>query len=183
VEHSRIPILPLDDPQALLGAFKTHLPVYSLRAAAGKFGNGEAVEPEGWVEVPDRKLDSGMFVARVEGHSMEPRIPDGSLGVFRANPQGTRQGKTVLAQWRGPADPETGGSFAVKVYESQKAYGPDGHWTHEAVRLKPVNPEFPPLDFTLEDGEFLKVLAEYVGIVEPVKVPPASIEGDRRHSP
>jgi len=173
----------LDDPQALLGAFKTHLPVYSLRAAAGKFGNGEAVEPEGWVEVPDRKLDSGMFVARVEGHSMEPRIPDGSLGVFRANPQGTRQGKTVLAQWRGPADPETGGSFAVKVYESQKAYGPDGHWTHEAVRLKPVNPEFPPLDFTLEDGEFLKVLAEYVGIVEPVKVPPASIEGDRRHSP
>jgi uncharacterized protein len=168
VTSSRIPILPFDDPQALRAAFKTHLPVYSLRAAAGKFGNGEAVEPEGWVEVPGAgKLDEGMFVARVEGKSMEPKIPDGSLGVFRTAPQGTRQGKTVLVQWRGPADPETGGSFAVKVYESQKTYRADGTWGHDSVRLVSVNPDYPPLDFTMEDGEFLKVLAEYIGVVPP----------------
>ena len=39
---------------------------------------------------------------------MEPRIHDGDYCVFRAKPEGTRQGKIVLAQYRGPADPETG---------------------------------------------------------------------------
>jgi len=29
-------------------AFKTLLPLYTLKAAAGYFGSGEAVEPEGW---------------------------------------------------------------------------------------------------------------------------------------
>ena len=163
-----VTILPWDDPFGRRGAFKTHLPLYSLRAAAGKFGNGEEVEPEGWVEAPGTgKLDEKMFVARVVGRSMEPKIPDGSLGVFRAAPEGTRQGKIVLAQYRGPADPETGGAFTVKVYESEKSYGPDGSWTHEKVTLKPVNPEFPPLFFTQEDGEFLKVIAEYLGILKP----------------
>jgi hypothetical protein len=162
-------ILPWDDPNAVQGAFKTHLPVYSLRAAAGKFGNGEDVEPEGWVEAPDAgKLDPGMFAARIEGKSMEPRIPDGSLGVFRANPTGSRQGKVVLAQVRGPEDPETGGAFTVKIYESEKSYNPDGTWAHDKVTLRPVNPDFPPLAFTMEDGEFLKVIAEYLGIVKPM---------------
>jgi len=43
-------VIPLADARARRGAFKTHLPVYSLRAAAGYFGAGEAVEPEGWIE-------------------------------------------------------------------------------------------------------------------------------------
>ena len=45
---------------------------------------------------------------RAVGRSMEPMIHDGDFLVFRANPVGTRQGKIVLAQYRGPADPETG---------------------------------------------------------------------------
>ncbi len=163
-------ILPWDDPDAIRGAFRTHLPFYSLRAAAGKFGKGEDVAPEGWVEAPDHlSLDGKMFVARIEGKSMEPRIPDGSLGVFRANPTGSRQGKVVLAQYRAAEDPETGGSFTVKIYESEKSTNPDGTWTHEKVTLKPINPDFPPLAFTLEDGEFLKVIAEYLGIVKPTE--------------
>jgi phage repressor protein C with HTH and peptisase S24 domain len=161
-------LVPPDDPSIPSLAFKTHLPLYSLRAAAGKFGDGKDVAPEGWVEVPGAgKLEEGMFVARVEGKSMEPRIPDGSLGLFRAPVEGTRQGKTVLVQWRGAEDPETGGSYAVKVYESVKRYGPDGGWEHEQVRLKSLNPDFPPMELGMEDGEFLKVIAEYLGVVPP----------------
>jgi phage repressor protein C with HTH and peptisase S24 domain len=161
-------IFSADDPIALLGAFKTHIPLYSLRAAAGKFGSNEAVEPEGWIESPPGvQPGPGHFAARIEGKSMEPAIPDGSIGIFRADPQGSRQGKTVLAQWRGPADPETGGSYAVKIYESKKSYSPEGEWRHDLVRLKPTNPDYPILDFTMEDGEFLKVLAELVGVVPP----------------
>jgi hypothetical protein len=40
--------------------------------------------------------------------------------VFRANRAGTRQNKIVLAQRRTISDPETGGSYTVKVYSSEK---------------------------------------------------------------
>jgi phage repressor protein C with HTH and peptisase S24 domain len=55
-----------------------------------------------------------MFVAKVVGKSMEPRIPDGSYCVFAAPVQGTRQGKIVLAQLRDQADPEGGERYTLK---------------------------------------------------------------------
>ena len=79
--------------------FRTHLPEYSCRAAAGKFGEQMQVEDEGWVEAPaDLRLTEDMFVARVVGRSMEPEIPDGSLCVFRGNVVGSRQGKKLLVE-------------------------------------------------------------------------------------
>jgi hypothetical protein len=76
--------------------FRTHLPLYTLRAAAGKFGADEQVEaePEDWVRAPERlRLTQGMFVAHVVGRSMEPRIPDGSLNIFRASGGGFAPGQ------------------------------------------------------------------------------------------
>jgi Clp amino terminal domain, pathogenicity island component/Peptidase S24-like len=99
--------------------FVTLLPVYSLAAAAGYFGAGEHVECEGWVEVGGT-LDENMFVARAVGNSMEQRIHDGDLCVFRARPAGTRQGKILLVRYQGPTDPETGGSYTVKRYHAEK---------------------------------------------------------------
>ena len=105
-----------------------HTPVNTQRlvphagAVAGYSGNGESVEPEAWIEAEGvGKLDERMFVARAVGRSMEPTIRDGDFLVFRANPIGTRQGNIVLAQYRGLADPETGGVFTVKRYASEKA--------------------------------------------------------------
>ena len=43
-------LISLEDERVKREAFKTLLPLYTLKAAAGYFGNGEAVEPEGWVE-------------------------------------------------------------------------------------------------------------------------------------
>ena len=40
-----------------------------------------------------------MFVARIAGRSMEPRIPDGSLCVFRAGVTGSREGRLVLVEY------------------------------------------------------------------------------------
>ncbi len=57
-------LISLDDERVKREAFKTLLPLYSLKAAAGYFGNGEAVEPEGWVEADGvGRLDEQMFVA------------------------------------------------------------------------------------------------------------------------
>ena len=59
--------------------FETHAPVYGLVAAAGEFSPDQAVgtghDEIGWMAVPGRvRLTRDHYVARVEGHSMEPDI-------------------------------------------------------------------------------------------------------------
>lgn len=147
-------------------AFDTMLPVFSLKAAAGYFGEGMTVEEEGWVEVDiGRTLNEKMFVAQVVGKSMEPRISDGSYCVFRAHPEGTRQGKTVLAQHRGIDDPETGGSYTVKQYSSKKVLSDDGSWAHEAIILEPENMEYDDIVITPEEADEFKIIAELIEVL------------------
>jgi SOS-response transcriptional repressor LexA len=140
------------------------LPLYSLRAAAGYFGRGEAIEPEGWVraETLGLKLDEQMFVCRAIGKSMEPLICDGDFLVFRSKPGGSRQGKIVLVQYRGPADPETGGSFTVKRYSSKKRGATDDSWRHSSITLSPINADFKPIVLKPEDADHVSVVAEYL---------------------
>ena len=158
--------IPLEDGRAKGRAFETLLPLYSLRAAAGYFGAGEAVEAEGLVEAPNvGVLDKGMFVARAVGRSMEPTIHDGDLLVFRANPVGTRQGKIVLAQYRGPADPETGGSFTVKRYSSEKLLAEDGEWRHSRILLSPLNREFTPIVISADEADDFRIVAEFIAVL------------------
>ena len=164
--RNAVRLLRFVERHAPLGAFKNLLPLYSLRAAAGYFGTGDAVEPDGWVQADDvGKLDEQMFVARVVGRSMEPRIYDGDYCVFRAKPSGTRQGKIVLAQYRGPADPETGGSFTVKRYSSEKVADAEGGWRHTKVTLSPLNPEFQSTILTPESEDDIQIIAEWLTVL------------------
>lgn len=81
--------------------YKEYLPVYSLQAAATKFGKEEYVENLGWVKVDTkRKLNKDMFIAEVVGKSMEPTIADGSYCIFRIETGGSRNGKVVLVESR-----------------------------------------------------------------------------------
>src|SRR5438132_9839806 len=62
--------------QASVQEFVTHLPRYSLAVAAGRFLENQEVTAEGWEEAPaGLRLTPEMFVARIVGRSMEPRIP------------------------------------------------------------------------------------------------------------
>ncbi len=142
--------------------FVTHLPLYSLRAAATQFGPERVAEeePEEWVAAPaGMRLDEGMFVAHVVGRSMEPRIPDGSLNVFRAPVTGSRQGRIVLVKRPG-GFPESQGC-TVKRYSSVKRVTEEG-WSHESIRMEPLNPEFSA--FELGPGD--AVIAEWVRTLE-----------------
>ena len=96
---------------------------------------------------------------------MEPRIHDGDYCVFRAKPVGTRQGKIVLAQYRGPADPDTGGSYTVKRYSSEKAADPDGGWRHLRIVLSPLNTEFQPIILTPTAEDDVQVVAELIALL------------------
>ncbi len=144
--------------------FVTHLPRYSLAVAAGKFLENQEVTEEGWEEAPPGlKLTPAMFLARIAGRSMEPLIPDGSLCVFRAGVTGSRQGRLVLVEalGRGVNDRHT-----VKRYRSVKAQNPDGSWTHQRIRLEPLNPEFEAWDLNPGDEESLRVIAEFVRVLD-----------------
>jgi type III restriction enzyme len=159
-------LISLEDHRVKKEAFKTLLPLYTIKAAAGYFGNGDAVEPEAWIE-PDGlgKLDDRMFVARAVGRSMEPTIHDGDFIVFRSNPVGTRQGKIILAQYRGPADPDTGGSFTVKKYSSEKRPDPETDWRHTRIVLSPINRDYQPILVPEDQAEHFRILAEFVAVL------------------
>jgi phage repressor protein C with HTH and peptisase S24 domain len=142
--------------------YVTHLPLFGLRAAATKFGEGMDSEQEGWVRVPGHlRLTEQMFVARVVGRSMEPLIPDGSLCVFRTGVTGSRQGKRLLIEKFGETD--FASRYTVKRYTSRKIQNePDADWEHESIRLEPLNREFEA--FELGPDEF-RVVAEFVEVL------------------
>jgi SOS-response transcriptional repressor LexA len=143
--------------------FRTHVPLFTLRAAAGSLGDEMTAEAEEWIPAPEgMRLDRGLFAAHVVGRSMEPRIPDGSLNLFRLNPAGSRQGKILLIERFGIADQSA--RYTVKRYTSRKKVNEaEDTWEHEQIRLEPLNPEFEPWD--VEPRDFA-VVAEWLRVIE-----------------
>jgi SOS-response transcriptional repressor LexA len=137
--------------------FRTHLPKYSLRAAAGKFLENQEITAEGWIEAPENlRLAADMFVAEIAGHSMEPRIPDGSLCVFRYGVVGSRIGRLVLAEERGTSGNDR---YAVKRYYRDPAEA------ERKITLQSLNHDFP--DWPLEpDEEKYRIIAEFVRVLD-----------------
>jgi phage repressor protein C with HTH and peptisase S24 domain len=163
---AQLRLLAPDDPKLTGLAYRTHLPLYSLKAAAGYFGGGESVEPEGWIDATSAgRLDDQMFVAQVVGRSMEPEIFDGEYCVFRRDPQGSREGKIVLVQHHEVSDPETAGSYTVKRYHSEKTADGEGGWRHIRITLSPENREFKPIVLTPADEEEVRVRAEFLVVL------------------
>ncbi len=142
--------------------FATHLPLFSLRAAAGGLSEEMLSEAEDWVPAPEgMHLSPDLFVAHVEGQSMEPRIPDGSLNLFRLHPAGSRQGKILLIERFGVLD-ETA-RYTIKRYTSRKVVTGEDEWRHEQIRLEPLNPAFEAWDV---DPEGFAVVAEWLRVIE-----------------
>lgn len=139
--------------------YVTHLPLYSARAAATKFLDNDEIREEAWVEVPENlRLTPDLFLAHVVGRSMEPRIPDGSICLFRRYQGGTRQGKWWLIERLDVAD-----QYTIKRYTRQTLETEEG-WQHTRIRLEPLNPEFEAWDLDSEDsfrtiGEFVRVFS------------------------
>jgi len=99
---------------------------------------------------------------------MNRQIPNGAWCLFRAAPEGTRNGKVVVAQHRDIADPETGGRFTIKVYSSEKSETADGGWRHQRIKLAPDSdrPGYEPIILELKDGqEAVQVIAELLMVM------------------
>jgi hypothetical protein len=91
---------------------------------------------------------------------MEPRIPHGSLNLFRLHPAGSRQGKILLIERFGVLDESA--RYTIKRYTSRKVVTQE-EWRHEQIRLEPLNPAFEPWDV---DPEGFAVVAEWLRVIE-----------------
>jgi len=143
--------------------FRTHLPRYSLAVAAGPFlTNPQEIQAEEWIETPsDLKLEEGMFIAGIQGKSMEPKIPDGSLCVFRREVAGSRNGRLVLVRNSELADDD---QYTVKRYRSEKTVTEEG-FLQTRIRLESLNPAYPSWDLDREEEKY-QVIAEFVRVLE-----------------
>ncbi|HVL50076.1 MAG TPA: S24 family peptidase [Actinomycetota bacterium] len=143
------------------------IPLVSLKAAAGHVGDEKLVEPDAWVRPNgSTKPATGLFVARVEGESMNRRIPNGAYCVFRRPVAGSRNGRVVL-EHRDIIDPDLEGPFTLKIWESSKTAGADGSWAHEEILLRPDSTDsgYEPIRLA-NDPEAAQVAAELVEVLD-----------------
>jgi len=142
------------------------LPLYSIKAACGAFGAWQEVEEEGWVKAEGMgKLARNMFIIKAVGKSMEPRINDGDLCVFRAGVVGSRREKIVLVQHNDHFDSDNQGRYSIKKYTSDKKYDKKtGEWEHERIVLMPLNKDYDPIVIEGEDG--FMVVGEFIGVLK-----------------
>ena len=161
--------------------FENCVPIYeSLKIAAGRFSDeqlvAEVIQEEEirqadrfhWVALPEHiRPRRGLFVAQVVSHSMDRRIPAGAYCLFQLAPEGTRDGKVVVARHPNIHDDELGGHYTIKVYRSEKEHAPDGTWRHRRVTLEPrsTSSAYEPLIFDdLQEGD-LKIVAELLEVL------------------
>jgi len=147
--------------------YAEYVPVYSLEAAATRFGKEEYVDMIGWIKLDRaRKKDKNMFAARVVGKSMEPTIPDNSLCLFRVERGGSRENLVVLVESSRVVDAELACKYTVKRYHSEKELFDDGTWRHRKITLLPDNPDFKPIILeNVSPGDF-RVVAEFLEVLE-----------------
>jgi hypothetical protein len=170
-ELSRQPVV--EDDVGDLEKYRTHLPLHSLKAAAasepagewGKRARDQVIETLGWVRVSlsGRRLNERMFIAAIEGHSMDDGksgLVNGGYAVFELWPSGTKQNLSVLV--RGSfSDPETG-NYAVKKYVGDQR---DEEGRHRKVSLVSLNPDkerYPDIELQPESDDDITVVAKLV---------------------
>lgn len=143
------------------------LPLYSIKAACGYFGEGDIVDELGWVKVEGMgKLNRNMYVIQAVGHSMEPIIQDKDLCIFRANPAGSRQGKIVLVQHRNYYDADNSGGYSIKKYTSKKKYNEFGEWGHDEIILEPTNKSYNSIIIDEVEADDFRVIGEFIGVLK-----------------
>lgn len=146
--------------------FTTYAPVLSLEATATTFGKEQPVDILGWKKIrTGKKLNKDLFIAKVIGKSMEPKIPDGSWCLFRFERGGSRNGLVVLVESRLVSDPETFKRFTVKRYQSEKENLGEEQWRHKKIVLSPDNKDFKDIILENVPADDFRVVAEFIEVL------------------
>jgi transcriptional regulator with XRE-family HTH domain len=102
--------------------------------------------------------DDGLFLARVEGHAMAPRVPDGAWCLFRQPVAPPLLGKLVLLALDVA---EAGMGYALRRVGAMEALD-DGGLT---VRFDPLDRDLPPLVRRARTDDDLRLCGELVEVL------------------
>ena len=145
--------------------YKTCVPIFSLKTAAGAVSEGQAPELLGWAQPETRKhLNETIFIAQVCEKSMEPKDPDGSWCLFSTHVVGDRFNRILVIQHRDIADPETSGNYTLKKNGRPPQNIPDGAERTDDIPLRPLNPAFEPIVIN-HDLQETRVVAELIAVL------------------
>lgn len=148
--------------------FENSIPIYSLKVAAGEFGEIQQVEDVQWLNIPEKiKPSKDLFACQVIGESMNKVIPNGALCLFRKYSGGSRNGQIVLVENTNMHDSDFGSCYTVKEYESKKYEDEDG-WKHQSIILKPLSTYSSYENMVLEDQDLttFKVIGTFECVLE-----------------
>ncbi|MGL1937229.1 MAG: DUF2075 domain-containing protein [Fibrobacterales bacterium] len=143
------------------------IPVLHLKAAAGGFSDFQNPEDYEWAVLPEPyQVKEGYFLCQVIGESMNKRIPNGSWCLFKHDTGGTREGKVVLVEHHSIQDPDMGGQYTVKQYQSAKIETDDG-WRHSKIVLRPNSffTNYEDIVLTEDVLSSLRVVGELVAVL------------------
>lgn len=148
--------------------FENSIPLYSLKVAAGAFGELQQVEDVEWLNIPEKiKPSKDLFACQVIGESMNKVIPNGALCLFRKYSGGSRNGQIVLVENTNMHDSDFGSCYTVKEYESKKHEDESG-WKHQSIILKPLSTDSSYENIVLEDEDLttFKVIGTFECVLE-----------------
>jgi DUF2075 family protein len=164
-----IPVVELDEevaPKVIeLRPYFNALPLFDMRAAANpKYDSLDGFYADegsyGWLHLEGGPFSKDRYLVRIEGDSMEPRIPDGSVCLFRKDPGGSRNGKIVLCRIS-----EYGGAplAVVKRYRSSRKPSLDSIGEAIKITLSSINSKHEDIELT--EGNEIKVLGIFERVV------------------
>ncbi|WP_220399597.1 DNA/RNA helicase domain-containing protein [Filimonas effusa] len=161
-----------EDTSGPLIPFVNSVPLYNLEASAGGFSDLQQVTGASQLyPVPqDLRITREHFACKVVGESMNKRIPNGAICLFRKYDSGSRNGEIVLASHIDIQDADYGANYTVKKYYSKKVKNKEtGTWQHESITLMPLSTDETYENIELKNDETAQFTIH--GIFEEVLSP------------
>lgn len=143
------------------------IPLYDFYAAAGTFSEMQAQKDYTLIEAPVKSnLNNDYFACKIIGESMNRVIPNGSICLFKANPEGSRNNKIVLVENRDIQDPDFSSAFTIKTYASEKTITED-YWEHKSIILRPnsYDKSYKDIIITEDNAQGMRIVGEFVKVL------------------
>lgn len=144
------------------------IPLYDFHVAAGTFSKMQSEKDFTLIEGPENSNpNNDYFACKVIGESMNKRIPNGSICIFKKYSGGSRSGKILLIENQDIQDPDFNSAFTVKTYASQKRVTEEG-WEHLEILLKPnsFDSSYKDIIINEDNGKEMNVVGEFISVLK-----------------
>jgi SOS-response transcriptional repressor LexA len=158
--------LPFEVDDTPAARYRTTLPVYRMKVAAGEFSDFQEGGTEAWVRPGTGvSVAKGLCIVQVRGRSMEPEIPDGAYCLFSRGAWTPKNGDVGIFSLHESVDPDSGDRFTVKRVRFRREDREDG--PVQVGSLVPANPEYQPIVVdNPEDWGAIKPFAKFLKVLK-----------------